>query len=217
MTGVQTCALPILTEQLAVAGQNIKSANAEVERLDVAITEASNERVSDERELEIAKSQLGQHGEIAEPDHTGTEALREKLTAARSVEVEARLAVRTSEERVNSIAERAQALEAAAASERIANENAIIRRAKRSEGAVISQAIGEAAYETLVHIERSIAKANTERTRLEESKQAREGETLAVRTRNRELTQELDQLTSSVHRDELARSEQRLQIGRAHV
>ena len=100
-----------LTEQLAVAGQNIKSANAEVERLDIAITEASNERVSDERELEIAKSQLGQQGEIAEPDHTGTEALREKLTAARSVEVEARLAVRTAEERVNSIAERAQALE----------------------------------------------------------------------------------------------------------
>ena len=64
----------------------------------------------------------------------------------------------------------------------------------------------------MVHIERSIAKANTERTRLEESKQAREGETLAVRTRNRELTQELDQLTSSVHRDELARSEQRLRI-----
>jgi len=201
-----------LTEQLAVAGQNIKSANAEVARLDVAITEASNERVADERELEIAKSQLSQHGDISEPDHGQAEALREKLTAARSVEVEARLAVRTAEERVNSIAERAQSLEAAAQSERIANENAIARRANRAQGAVISQAIGEAAYETLVHIERSIAKAGTERSRLEESKQAREGETLAVRTRNRELTHELEQLTSSVHRDELARSEQRLRI-----
>jgi chromosome segregation protein len=201
-----------LTEQLAVAGQNIKSANAEVERLNIAIAEASNERVSDERELEIAKSQLGQHGEISEPDHAQAEALREKLTAARSAEVEARLSVRTAEERVNSIAERAQSLETAAASERIANENAIARRANRAQGAVISQAIGEAAYETLVHIERSIAKAGSERSRLEESKQNREGETLAVRTRNRELTQELEQLTSSVHRDELARSEQRLRI-----
>jgi chromosome segregation protein len=201
-----------LTEQLAVAGQNIKSANAEVERLNIAIAEAGNERVADERELEIAKSQLGQHGEIAEPDHSQAEALREKLTAARSVEVEARLAVRTAEERVNSIAERALALENAAEAERIANENAIARRANRAQGAVISQAIGEAAYETLVHIERSIAKAGSERSRLEESKQNREGETLAVRTRNRELTQELEQLTSSVHRDELARSEQRLRI-----
>ena len=201
-----------LTEQLAVAGQNIKSANAEVERLNIAISEASNERVADERELEIAKSQLGQHGEIAEPDHSQAELLREQLTSARSVEVEARLAVRTAEERVNSLSERASTLEAAAQSERIANENALARRSNRAQGAVISQAIGEAAYETLVHIERSIAKAGAERARLEESKQNREGETLAVRSRNRELTHELEQLTSSVHRDELARSEQRMRI-----
>ena len=58
-----------LTEQLAVAAQNIKSANAEVARLDLAISEAGNERIADERELEIAKSQLSQHGEISEPDH----------------------------------------------------------------------------------------------------------------------------------------------------
>ena len=201
-----------LTEQLAVAGQNIKSANAEVERLDIAITEAATERVADERELEIAKSQLGQRVEISEPDYSQAEVLREKLTIARSAEVEARLAVRTSEERVNSIAERAASLEAAALAERVANENAIARRVNRAKAAVISQAIGEAAYETLVHIERSIAKAGAERSRLEESKQKREGETLAVRTRNRELTHELEQLTSSVHRDELARSEQRLRI-----
>ncbi|MFM7860613.1 MAG: chromosome segregation protein SMC, partial [Candidatus Nanopelagicaceae bacterium] len=201
-----------LTEQLAVAGQNIKSAKAEVERLDIAISEAANERVADERELEIAKSQLGQHVEITEPDHSVAEALREKLTVVRSAEVEARLAVRTAEERVNSIAERASSLEAAALAERVANENAINRRANRARAAVVSQAIGEAAYETLVHIERSIAKAGAERSRLEESKQQREGETLAVRSRNRELAQELEQLTSSVHRDELARSEQRLRI-----
>jgi len=201
-----------LTEQLAVAGQNIKSANAEVERLNLAISEATNEKIADERELEIAKSQLGQHVEISEPDHSQAEALREKLTAARSVEVEARLAVRTAEERVNAVADRAASLEAAANAERLANETAIARRANRAKAAVISQAIGEAAYETLVHIERSIAKAGAERSRLEESKQQREGETLAVRSRNRELTQELEQLTSSVHRDELARSEQRLRI-----
>ena len=201
-----------LTEQLAVAGQNIKSANAEVERLNLAITEASNERSSDERELEIAKSQLGQHGEIPEPDHAAAEMLREKLSLARSAEVDARLAVRTAEERVNAVIERAESLEAAAKAERIANENAIARRANRASASEISQRISEAAYETLVHIERSISKSGTERARLEESKQRREGETLAVRSRNRELTQELEQLTSSVHRDELARSEQRLRI-----
>jgi chromosome segregation protein len=41
---------------------------------------------------------------------------------------------------------------------------------------------------------------------------AREGEILATRSRSRELTTEMDQLTSSVHRDEIARAEQRLRI-----
>ena len=35
---------------------------------------------------------------------------------------------------------------------------------------------------------------------------------MAIRARNRELTHELEQLTSSVHRDELARSEQRMRL-----
>ena len=33
-----------------------------------------------------------------------------------------------------------------------------------------------------------------------------------MRARNRELTSELDQLTSSVHRDEIARAEQRMRV-----
>jgi chromosome segregation protein len=77
---------------------------------------------------------------------------------------------------------------------------------------VISQAIAESAYEVLIHIERSIAKAATERARLEGSRTARDGETLTVRTRGRELTTELEQLTSSVHKDEIARAEQRMRI-----
>ena len=201
-----------LTEQLAVASQNSKSANAEVERLNVAITEAEAERASDQRELEIAKSQVGQTGVIEEPDHLAAEALRERLTTARSIEVEARLAVRTSEERVNSIAARALELEQAAIAERAANENAIARRANRVLGAEISQLIAQAAYETLIHIERSISKSGAERSRLEESRTIREGETLTVRQRNRELTSELEQLTSSVHRDEIARAEQRMRL-----
>ena len=201
-----------LTEQLAVASQNSKSATAEVERLNLAIQEAEAERASDQRELEIAKSQVGQTGVIEEPDHTIAEQLREKLTAARSVEVEARLAVRTSEERVNSIAARAIELEQAAAAERLANETAISRRANRVLGAEISQLIAQAAYETLIHIERSISKSGAERSRLEESRTVREGETLTIRQRNRELTSELEQLTSSVHRDEIARAEQRMRL-----
>jgi chromosome segregation protein len=201
-----------LTEQLAVSGQNIKSATAEVERLTLAINEATAAKSRDENELSIASNQLQNHGEITEPDHTRAETLRNDVSTARTTEVEARLAVRTSEERLTSIAARAQALEASAQAEREASERAVSRRGARARGAVISQAIAEAAYEALIHIERSIAKAQTERSRLELNRSDREGETLTVRARNRELTQQLDQLTSSVHRDEIARAEQRMRV-----
>jgi len=201
-----------LTEQLAVAGQNMKSASAEAERLNIAITEANSAKGRDENELSTASTQLQHHGEISEPDHTGAEALRNKVSLARTSEVEARLAVRTTEERVDSIAARAKALEESANAEREASARAVSRRGARARGALISSAIAEAAYEALIHIERSIAKAATERARLEAARSDREGETLTVRSRGRELTTELEQLTSSVHRDEIARAEQRMRI-----
>jgi chromosome segregation protein len=201
-----------LTEQLAVSGQNMKSAMAEVERLNISINEATAAKSRDEGEITIAQNQLQQRGVVAEPDHSKTEELRNNVSIARTREVEARLAVRTIEERVDSVGARALALEQSAQSERDASERAIIRRSARARAAVISQAVAEAAYEVLIHIERSIAKAATERGRLEESRAAREGETLTVRTRGRELTSELEQLTTSVHKDEIARAEQRLRI-----
>ena len=201
-----------LTEQLAVSGQNIKSATAEVDRLTTAINEATAAKSRDENELSIASNQMQNHGEIAEPDHAHAESLRNEVSDARTTEVEARLAVRTSEERVASISARALALEESARAEREASERAVSRRGARARGAVISQAIAEAAYEALINIERSIAKAQVERSRLETARTDREGETLTVRSRNRELTQELDQLTSSVHRDEIARAEQRMRV-----
>lgn len=201
-----------ITEQLAVSGQNMKSALGEVERLNTSIEEASAAKNRDEGELVIAQNQLHQQGAVAEPDHTFTENLRNAVSLARTTEVEARLAVRTIEERVDSVAARAKALEDSARNEREASERAIVRRGARARAAVISQAIAESAYEVLIHIERSIAKAATERARLEESRTARDGETLTVRTRGRELTAELEQLTSSVHKDEIARAEQRMRI-----
>ena len=67
-----------LTEQLAVSGQNMKSASAEVERLNLAIAEATSAKGRDENEVSIASAQLQQHGDIAEPDHTNAENPRKR-------------------------------------------------------------------------------------------------------------------------------------------
>ena len=201
-----------LTEQLSVSGQNMKSAMAEVERLTKSITEADATKSRDQGEIVIAQHQLQQRGEVAAPDHSRTEELRNQVSLARTSEVEARLAVRTIEERVDSVAARALVLERSAQAERDASERAVIRRSTRARAAIISQAVAEAAYEVLIHLERSISKAATERSRLDESRTAREGDTLTVRTRARELTTQLEALTTSVHKDEIVRAEQRLRI-----
>ena len=201
-----------LAEQMAVAGQNVKSAQAEVERFRLSIVEATAQRTSDEQDLQAAISQFESQQDPVEPDHTSVEDLRSKVSATRSHEVEARLQVRTLEERVTALSERAMALEHAAQSERDSASKAVVRREARGLAAITAQEIADAAYEALIQIESSISKAAAERERLEFSRSDREGEILAVRARGRELTTELEQLTSSVHRDEIARAEQRLRI-----
>jgi chromosome segregation protein len=201
-----------LAEQMAVAGQNVKSAQAELERVMATLVEANSQRESDEADLSAAITQFESHQTPVDPDLTHLEDLRSRVSASRSSEVEARLNLRTLEERVTALAARANALESAAQAERDSATRAVSRREQRGVAALTAQGVADAAYEALIQIESSIAKAATERERLEISRSERESEILALRVKSRELTTELDALTSSVHRDEIARAEQRLRI-----
>ena len=201
-----------LAEQMAVAGQNVKNAQAEVERLNASFTAASEQRASDERDLEVAINQFDSHQTPPEPDLKKLEEIRARVTAARAVEVEARLELRTMEERITAVADRAATLEQSAQAERDNAVKAIARMAERGVAATKAREIADLAYEALIQLEVTLAKALTERERLEASRTDREGETLNVRGKIRELTSELEHLTSSVHRDEIVRAEQRLRI-----
>ena len=201
-----------LAEQMAVAGQNVKSAQAELERVLATLVEANSQRESDDADLSAAITQFESHQTPTDPDLTHLEDLRSRVSASRSSEVEARLSLRTLEERVTALAARASALEVAAQTERDSATRAVSRREQRGVAALTAQGVADAAYEALIQIESSIAKASTERERLEISRSERESEILALRVKSRELTTELDALTSSVHRDEIARAEQRLRI-----
>ncbi len=201
-----------LAEQLAVAGQNVKNSGEELERLTSALTAATEQRTSDERDLAAAIAQFESHQSPVEPDLTHLEDLRSQVSDARSKEVEARLNLRTIEERKDAIEQRARALENQARAERDAASKSISRREIRAQAAVTAQQIADAAYEALIQIESSILRAGSERERLEASRSAREGEILSLRTSSRELATELERLTSSVHKDEIARAEHRMRI-----
>jgi len=201
-----------LAEQMAVAGQNVKSAQAEIDRLAASITAATEQRTNDESELANAIAQFESAVLPEEPDTSAADQLRQKVEGLRTTQIDARLEVRTMEERVAAIAARAQALETAAQAERDNAVKAIARMEQRARAATTAQEIADSAYEALIQIEVTIAKAQAERERLEAARTEREGETLTIRGRIRELTTELEQLTSSVHQDEIARAEQRMRI-----
>jgi chromosome segregation protein len=206
-----------LAEQMAVAGQNVKSAQAELDRLAASIAAATEQRTHDEHDLESAIAQFESTVLPQAPDTTHREELRARVANLRTSQVDARLEVRTLEERVTAIGARARALEVAAQTERDNAVKAIARMEQRAVAAKVAQEIADCAYEALIQIEVTISKAHAERERLEAAKAEREGETLAIRARIRELTTELEQLTSSVHQDEIARAQQRMRIEQLEV
>lgn len=201
-----------LAEQMAVAGQNVKSAQAELDRLAALIAAATDQKVNDESELAVALTQFESAVPPAQPDSAPVLELQGKVAALRARQVDFRLELRTLEERSAAIGARASELENTAKRERENAAQGIVRSKQRAIAAQLAQEIADLAYEALIQIEATISKAHTERKRLEASRAEREGETLSIRARIRELATELDQLTSSVHQDEIVRAEQRMRI-----
>ncbi|MFN2521804.1 MAG: AAA family ATPase, partial [Mycobacteriales bacterium] len=147
-----------------------------------------------------------------EPSTGLRDRLSREATEARAAEVEARLAVRTGEERARALAGRAESLERAARQERAARERLVALREQRARGAVVAADVVRGAQAALTAIAVSLRAATEEREAAQADRTVTEGELLALRARGRELTAELDRLTDVVHRDEVARAEQRLRI-----
>ncbi len=207
--------LAAVAEQLGQLGQVARSAAAEADRLQAARDAAQASMSADSEQLEQLQARLGSAQatpESAEATTDERDALAQAASGARRSEVEARLALRTSEERVAAVAARAQQLERAAQSERAARAAAIERRERRARELVVAEAVAAGARIALNRIETSVDRAARERAQVEHATRERDTQVQAVRVELRELTAEFDRLRDSVHRDEVARAEQRLRI-----
>ncbi len=137
---------------------------------------------------------------------------RRRRANARQTEMEARLQVRTHEERVKGLAGRADSLDRAARAEREARARAEQRRARLRHEAAVAEAVASGARQLLAHVEISLGRAEAERTAADAAKTRREQELATARTEGRDLKSELDKLTDSVHRGEVLGAEKRLRI-----
>jgi len=207
--------LAAVAERLGQHAGEMRAAAAEADRLEAARQRAEQTRDELLTQLAALDARLAAATgapEEAEPTTEDRDRLAAQSEAARAAEVEARLAVRTGEERVRALAGRADSLERAAAAERAARERAAALREQRARQAVVATAVVAGARAALSRIDASIEVAAAERAAAEQARVAREAALAAVRGRSRELAADLERLTDTVHRDEVARAEQRLRV-----
>ncbi|MBO1267038.1 chromosome segregation protein SMC [Arthrobacter cavernae] len=206
--------LAAVAERLGHLNSLLRNAVGESERLAASLARAEANIAEAQLALDVAAERLSaaQEAPDDEPSTEERDALAAAAAAARSQEMEARLALRTAEEQLGAIGSRAASLERAADAERRAREEAArrarIRRAQAERAAAVASAVEQA----IRFIDVSVDLAGQERDRAEQERELREAELTAVRAGNDALARELAELTDSVHRDELARAQQRLRI-----
>ncbi|MHC6592950.1 chromosome segregation protein SMC [Arthrobacter sp. C152] len=207
--------LAAVAERLGHLNSVLRSAVGESDRLAASLARAEENVAAEEEALAAITARLAAAQEVPveqEPSTGQRDALARAASAARAAEVEARLSLRSAEEQLAATRNRAVSLERAAATERRAREEAAERARRRRvqsrRAAAVSTAVGAA----LRYVDVSVDLARHERDQAEEDRELRDRSLQDIRQANDALARELADLTDNVHRDELARAQQRARI-----
>lgn len=207
--------LAAVAERLGTLGATLRSATGESQRHEQALEIANTNLKADELALAQIAARLDsaqQVPAVVDPSMDERDALSAQATAARAVEMESRLSLRSGEEQLIVVRNRAAGLERAAATEKMAREQAAQRANVRRFQGKKAAAVALATEQILRFVQSSIELAEQERDTAEELRAQREVELMTVRSATLELDKELAKLTDSVHRDDLARAAQRSRI-----
>ncbi|MEO9324944.1 chromosome segregation protein SMC [Nocardioides sp. C4-1] len=211
--------LAAVAEELGQYGSQARAAKGEAERLSRSIAEAEAARDKDlaglaELEQRLAAAEQADDGAEsgAEPDTEQRQRLAEAAKTARQGEMEARLALRTGEERARAIHGRVDGLLRQAKAEREKRQRSAERRERLQREASSAEAVAVATAYGLARIEVAITQATEVRKQVEQARSGRERELVDIRATLRDLGKEHNDLVNSVHRDEMARAQQRMRI-----
>ncbi|MEH3132966.1 MAG: chromosome segregation protein SMC [Mycolicibacterium neoaurum] len=208
-------AISSVYEQLGRLGQESRNADAEWQRLLKQRDELETGRAATVEELTELESRLhnAQQTPMFEVDDSDE---RQEFTmaaeAARATEVEARLAVRTAEERANAVRGRADSLRRSAAAERESRLRAARAREAREHAATVAAAVADAGRTVAARLASAVALASRTRDQLAVERSAQAEALSRVRTEVTELGARLTALTDSLHRDEVAKAQAALRI-----
>ncbi|MEC3954462.1 chromosome segregation protein SMC [Nocardia sp. CDC153] len=215
-------ALVAIYDRLGRLGHSARTAQKECDRLLAQRADAETGREETLAKLAELEDRL-RHAESEQadmdPEAAGTETAgyaREEAAAAlaeaRSMEVEARLAVRTAEERAESVRGKADSLRRAARAERENRQRAERAQAARRQAAAVAAVVAQSAEKVAAELEQVVAQAATRRDELVRRRTEFAAQVDQTKERSRALATQLSQLTDAVHRDEVARAQAALRI-----
>jgi len=207
-------AISAIYEQLGRLGQDARAADDEWQRLIHQRNELEAGRNRTVEELAELEQRL--HNAQQEPTFEAEPVDRQASMAAaeqaRAFEVEARLAVRTAEERANAVRGRADSLRRAAAAERDARLRAKRAREAREHAAAVAAAVAESGRLVALRLSAAVAVASRARDEVAAERQHRAGALTKAREEVNELNAKITAITDALHRDEVAKAQAALRI-----
>ena len=205
-----------VAERLGELGASVRSAKAEAQRTEKAIADATAALEADRAELASLTERLeeasAQPEESEEPSTVERDRLELMASQSRTAETELRLTLRTREERARALHGRADSLEGAARNELAARQRLAARNERRRREATVAEAVRRAAAYAAGQIAQSLEIAARQRATAEQERTERDQALAVVRREMATLQDDLRELTDTVHRDEVARTQQRLRI-----
>jgi chromosome segregation protein len=204
-----------VAEQLGGLGATVRNARAEAQRTEAAVRSVEERLATDRAEHRGLVERLDAAAVAPEETEPSTD-LRDDLeaaaSAARAGETEVRLTLRTREEQVRALTERADGLDRAATDELAARQRFAARQERRRRERDVAVAVRQGAAYALGVLVRWAEDAQAARDGQESARAARDVALADVRHELTVLQGQLRELTDSVHRDEVARAQQRLRI-----
>lgn len=205
--------------ELTVAQSRLASAIDEADRLTAAEQRARLAIYAEAAAAEEARQRLTDHEEEQSQSEQVTveglpnlDELKATVVLRRQQEMDARLAVRSAQERKTALVSRERDSRANAHAEREASQRALEARAQRIARAKTAVRVLAVARAGAGLVEQALSQSNTRRQAGEQASQERNQELVVLRSTIRELAGSIADLTSDVHRDEIARAEQRLRV-----
>ena len=203
------------SERLAHLRELLSQSQGERDRIEQQISAAREKLEMEQEKLEVLNERLDLANEttIEEPERDEESAqLAVAAASSRQRELDARLALRGAEERANALRNRIESLVRAAQAERKAREAAQRKAENRRRQATIARSVGSNVQRVISFMDISIELADRERDIMQAKREELEASLTAVRSTLEKANLELVAVTNSVHKEEMARAEQRLRL-----